>query len=155
MSHNSINPLMDGLSFVLKVNDFCLTRFLLNGHSFFIDLANGDFYKYFIDNQRTSGHQTIIFGLRELNETEMDYYCSNISLPNYLPIDFDSPVNFTVNYEIRTYTSGCYYLDANNVWRSDGLRVSKLYLLYLHASVSLCRLDQQLIIIKHNAFLLI
>lgn len=89
-----------------------------------LDLTSDDLYKYFLDNQRTAGHQSIIFGLRELNETEMEYYCSNISIYNHLPSDFYSPFNFTVNYEIRTYTSGCYYLDANNIWRSDGLRVS-------------------------------
>ena len=110
--------------------NFLLNRFISLLDTF-LDLTNDDLYKYFIDNQRTSGHQSIIFGLRELNETEMEYYCSNISLHNSLPIDFDSPFNFTVNYEIRTYSSGCYYLDANNVWQSDGLRVNEGYLIYL------------------------
>jgi len=32
--------------------------------------------------------------------------------------------NFTSNYELRIYTSGCYYLDSNNNWQSDGLLVS-------------------------------
>jgi hypothetical protein len=33
-------------------------------------------------------------------------------------------LNFTSNYELRIYTSGCYYLDTNNNWQSDGLVVS-------------------------------
>ena len=40
----------------------------------------------------------------------------------------DQSLNFTANYALRMFTSGCYYLDANNHWRSDGLRVSALLL---------------------------
>ncbi|CAF1640812.1 unnamed protein product, partial [Adineta ricciae] len=78
-------------------------------------------YKYFLDNQQTSSHQSFIFGLRELNSTEMNISCSN----NTLPIT-DEQFQFTTNYQLRIYTSGCYYLDENNNWKSDGVRVGSL-----------------------------
>jgi len=89
-----------------------------------IDLTNDSLYRYFIDNEKTSGHRSVVFGLRELNSIEVINYCSNISI-NHPPIT-DQRFNFTSNYELRIYTSGCYYLDQNNTWKSDGLIVGSL-----------------------------
>ncbi|UJR08126.1 hypothetical protein I4U23_012402 [Adineta vaga] len=86
---------------------------------------NESMFTYFIDNQQTIGRQSLIFGLRELNSTESLQFCSNNSSQNDLPIT-DHRFNFTSNYELRIYTSGCYYLDSNNNWKSDGLRVGSL-----------------------------
>jgi hypothetical protein len=86
-----------------------------------LDLTNDTIYKYFIDNQQTFGHQSIIFGLRELNSTEIN----NCSMTTNPPIT-NQRFNFTSNYELRIYTSGCYYLDENNNWQSDGLLVGSL-----------------------------
>jgi hypothetical protein len=85
-------------------------------------LTSESIYTYFIDNQQTSGHQSIVFGLRELNSTEMIDVCSNSSLNN--PPITNQRLNFTSNYQLRIYTSGCYYSDTNNNWQSDGLVVS-------------------------------
>ena len=90
---------------------------------FKLDLTNDNIYTSFIDNQRTSGHRSVIFGIRELNATEIDDFCSNYSFINSPPIS-NELYNFTSNYELRTYASGCYYLDSNNNWQSDGLLVS-------------------------------
>ncbi len=87
-------------------------------------MTKDDLYTYFIDNERLSNHQSIIFGLRELNSTEMEQFCLNSSMNNSLPMIFSDRFNFSSNYEVRTYTSGCYYLDSNNNWQSDGLVVS-------------------------------
>jgi hypothetical protein len=87
-----------------------------------LDLTNDDIYIYFLNNQQTKGHQSIIFGLRELNSTEMNIYCSNQSITT--PPISDQSFNFTSNYELRTYTACCYYLDSNNVWQTNGLVVS-------------------------------
>ncbi len=113
---------MDGLCFVLLVSCFSCERidFLVCSHS---DVTKDGIYTYFIDNQRASHHQSVIFGLRELNSSEIEHFCSNISSNNGLPISTE-PFNFSSNYELRTYTSGCYYLDSNNNWQSDGLLVS-------------------------------
>ncbi|CAF4436052.1 unnamed protein product, partial [Adineta steineri] len=78
------------------------------------------------NNQQTSGHQSLIFGLRELNSTEINNFCSNNNNTNNdLPIT-DEKFNFTSNYQLRIYTSGCYYLDQNNQYKSDGVIVGPL-----------------------------
>ncbi|CAF4232511.1 unnamed protein product, partial [Adineta steineri] len=105
---------------------------LIDGWTIFcpFNLTNDDIYRYFIDNQQTPGHQSLIFGIRELNSTEMNNYClNNSSVNTSLPIT-DQPFSFTSNYELRLYTSGCYYLDENNDWKSDGLIVGSLTNLY-------------------------
>ena len=94
-----------------------------------LDLTDENLYNYFIDNQQTSGHQTLIFGLRELNSTETEDFCSNTSLNN--PPIANERFNFTSDYELRIYTSGCYYLDKTNQWKSDGLVVSVEFILYI------------------------
>jgi hypothetical protein len=87
-------------------------------------LTNESIYTYFINNQKTFGHQSLIFGLRELNSTEILDICSNSSINN--PPITNEQFNFTSNYQLRIYTSGCYYLDSNNNWQSDGLIVGSL-----------------------------
>ncbi|CAF1460939.1 unnamed protein product [Adineta steineri] len=104
---------------------------LIDGWTIFcpFNLTNDDIYRYFINNQQTPGHQSLIYGIRELNSTEVNNYCLNNSPINLLPIT-DEPFNFTSNYEFLLYTSGCYYLDENNNWKSDGLIVGSLTNLY-------------------------
>ncbi|CAF1416666.1 unnamed protein product [Rotaria sordida] len=90
-----------------------------------MNLHNESLYKYFINNEQTSGHQSLIFGLRELNSTEIFQFClENSSIIN--PPITNQPFYFTSNYELRIYTSACYYLDKNNQWKSDGLIVGPL-----------------------------
>ena len=81
-------------------------------------MSNESIYTYFIDNEKTVGHQSVIFGIRELNSTEG---CSNTSMTS--PPITNERFNFTADYDLRVYTSGCYYLDANNNWQADGLVV--------------------------------
>ncbi|CAF1479120.1 unnamed protein product, partial [Rotaria sordida] len=89
------------------------------------NLHNESLYKYFINNEQTSGHQSLIFGLRELNSTEIFQFClENSSIIN--PSITNQPFYFTSNYELRIYTSACYYLDKNNQWKSDELIVGSL-----------------------------
>ncbi|CAM2704040.1 unnamed protein product [Rotaria socialis] len=71
--------------------------------------SNTSKYTYFIDNTRISHHQWAIVGIREMKQCNKD----NLS---------DS-IQFSSDYSIRIYTSGCYYLDSNNNWQSDGLKV--------------------------------
>jgi len=89
----------------------------------YIDLTNDNLLIYFIDNNKTVGHESIIFGIRELNSTEFDMYCINISTDILITDRF---FNFSSNYELRIFTSGCYYLDSNNNWQSNGLLVGSL-----------------------------
>lgn len=94
---------------------------LIDGWTLFCP-SNADHLMYFIDNEQNRGFETIFFGIRELNETEIDFYCSNRT-NSTLPMT-DEPMNFTSNYLLRSFLSGCYYLDENAQWRSDGLRVT-------------------------------
>ncbi|CAF3375209.1 unnamed protein product [Rotaria sp. Silwood1] len=88
------------------------------------NLNNEGLWITFIDNQQMSNHQSVIFGVRELNQTEFDMYCFNETL-NLPPIT-DQPYNFTANYSLRIFISGCYYRDSNDQWQSDGLNVGPL-----------------------------
>ncbi|CAF1137975.1 unnamed protein product [Rotaria sordida] len=99
---------------------------VIDGWSLFCpsNLKDDSLYTYFIDNQRTINHQLVIFGLRELNSTETKYICSNQPITD--PPIIDKRFDFTSNYKILIYTSGCYYLDANNHWQSNGLVVGPL-----------------------------
>ncbi|UJR16214.1 hypothetical protein I4U23_003124 [Adineta vaga] len=88
-------------------------------------LTNDSTYTFFIDNHKTTDHRSIIFGLRQLNATEQTNACSNSSSLQQPPIT-DQPFNFTANYQLRIFTSGCYYLDANNNWQSNDVLVGSL-----------------------------
>ena len=98
--NSSIN-LIDGWT------SFCPSRLSKNG-----------VYTHFIDNRQTVGHRSVIFALREINAL-------NCSANNRLPIS-DERSNFSANYELRVYTSGCYYLDKNKQWQGDGVVVGSL-----------------------------
>ncbi|UJR17142.1 hypothetical protein I4U23_004038 [Adineta vaga] len=86
------------------------------------DLSNESIYRYFVNNQQTLGHSSLVIGLREVNS---DVECLNSSLKSKLPL-INERYNFSSNYEMRVYTSGCYYLDEMNEWKSDGLIVGSL-----------------------------
>ena len=86
------------------------------------DLVDDEIYKCFFDNRQTKDHHLLIFGLRELNTTELNRYCSNRSMNESWP-GFAERYDFMWNYEVRVYSSGCYYLDKSNQWKSDGLMV--------------------------------
>jgi polycystin 1L2 len=61
------------------------------------------------------------YGIRELNSSETNSYCSNKMALNSIPL-IQNPVNFTNDFLIRTYTSGCYYYDTySGKWFADGI----------------------------------
>ena len=74
----------------------------VDGWTFVVNRTN---FTYMIDNQRTLGHRFLIFGLQEYN-------------------------SHFFNYEYRIYVSGCYYLNKENEWISDGLLVGPKTNLY-------------------------
>ena len=88
-------------------------------------LSNESVFTQFIDNERTFGHYSIVFGLRELNSNETAIACSGQSSPSALTMTFNGRFSFTSNYRLRVFTSACYYLDTSHQWRSDGMRVSR------------------------------
>ncbi|CAF4796845.1 unnamed protein product, partial [Rotaria socialis] len=84
------------------------------------NIASDGIHTYFINNNRTAGRQSIVFGFRELSSNELCSY--DLLTP---PIS-DKPFHFSSDYELRTFTSACYYLDSNNDWQSDGLLVGPM-----------------------------
>jgi len=83
------------------------------------DLIQNEYYKHFLNNEKTHGHHSIVYGIRELREDELEEYCSN----GTTKLDIKEPFVFTSNYRVRAYQSGCFYLDFNDQWQSDGLLV--------------------------------
>ena len=93
-------------------------------------------YRYFLDNQKTQDRRSVIFGLRELNSTETTHFCFNQSANASLPPIADTPCHFTSNYELRVYTSGCYYFDERvSQWKSDGVLVSEPFIFRFHVLI--------------------
>ena len=120
-THRSVSSMV-GPSFVLRVNSF-RSLFNLKESLSRVDSTNDTIYRYFLDNRRTVNHQSLIFGLRELNWNETLQYCFNSSLSTAQSPITSEGIHFTADYELRIYTAGCYYVDANHKWKSDGLTV--------------------------------
>ena len=120
--HFEIDPLKSNLSylFIYKFDQFPVLNSSMqniDGWTAFcpLNLTSEGLYTYYLDNEQTLNHRFIVFGLRELNSTEF-------TTPLMLTDRFD----FTSNYQLRIYTSGCYYLDKQNQWKPNGLRVGPL-----------------------------
>ncbi|UJR17607.1 hypothetical protein I4U23_004503, partial [Adineta vaga] len=128
--HIEIHPLNASISYLFIYNFDDVPQLnqsidLMDGWSVFCPLESkkDNTFTYFLDNQRVSKHQSIIFGLRELNSVENQQFCWNNSNNTNSSMIFNDSVYFSSNYELRTYTSACYYLDSNLNWQSDGLIV--------------------------------
>ena len=122
--NNSISDI-DGWTLLCPSSELLSSSHASSSSLVVIGLTNDSIHRYFIDNQRTEDHQAVVVGLRELSSNEMTQVCSTTS-PNTPPITNDR-VNFTSDYQLRTYTSGCYYLDGNNQWKADGLKVRQRF----------------------------
>jgi hypothetical protein len=63
------------------------------------------------------------YGIRELSQNEMNLYCLYRSSSNTFPT-IQSEFNFTSDFMIRSYSSGCYYFDTNTgKWYSNGMDI--------------------------------
>ena len=87
--------------------------------------CSSNFHSLFLDNEQTRNHQSLVFGLRELNSSEILSYCPNNNSQMNPPIT-NEKFNFTSNYFLRIYSSGCYFLDETNQWNDRGLQVGNL-----------------------------
>ena len=77
-----------------------------------LDLTNESVYTYFLDNQQTSTHQSLIFALRQFNGSSSN------------PPWVNERLAFTADYELRLYTSSCFHFDeGTEQWKPDGLKV--------------------------------
>ena len=65
------------------------------------------------------------YGIRELSLNEINFYCSlNKSRKiNKFPL-ISYKINFSSDFMVRSYSSGCYYYDLNTgKWNSDGMDI--------------------------------
>ena len=64
------------------------------------------------------------YNIRELDSNESNLYCSQKSSTNLKFPLIQKRVNFTSDFLIRTYTSGCYYYDIETgKWSSNGMEI--------------------------------
>ena len=85
------------------------------------------FYVFFQNMSQVNGFKGFVgYSIRELNSFEMNQYCFN----NSTQATFDSifknrdKTNFTSDFMLRTYSSGCYYYDGDTgKWSSNGIDV--------------------------------
>jgi len=87
--------------------------------------SNGDF-RFFQNMSQANGFKGFVgYSIRELNSNEIEFYCSKSpnSKLNSFPL-IQSQVNFTSDFMVRAYTSGCYFYDLNTgKWLSDGMDI--------------------------------
>ena len=128
--HLEVHPLSSNLS-SLMIYSFDRSPILnstfsqIDGWSLFCRPSTSEsLYTYFFSNNQTFGHRSLIFGLRQLNATEMNQFCSITSVGIVTPPLTDERFHFTSNYELRLYTSSCFYFDEKtDEWKFDGLTV--------------------------------
>jgi hypothetical protein len=86
--------------------------------------ANDDF-RFFKNMSQVNGFKGFVgYSIRELNSNETEFYCiAPNNKQNSLPL-IQTQVNFTSDFLVRAYTSGCYYYDVNTgKWQSDGMEI--------------------------------
>jgi len=103
-------------------------------------MENESYHTFFQDMREISGFKGFVgYSIRELNNDERKIYCESNSIPTVkvklLPL-IKNQINFTANFMILTYTSGCYYYDSNNgKWSSHGVEIqSETNLKQVHCS---------------------
>ena len=87
---------------------------------------NKSFYRFFYNMSQVNGFKGFVgFSIREMSLNEIDLYCTSNSSGKSLPI-IQNKVNFTRDFRIRSYSSGCFYYDLNTgKWNSDGMEIYK------------------------------
>jgi len=136
-----LKPFDDQISYLVIVKlGYYLPSF--QNHDFFFVLCsnknlvyknNQRVYSLFLSKLQLSNHQgKILYAITELNEKGFMHYCSNETTA-LSPFSFSSEftsANFSDNFEIIAYSSGCYYMDRQSgKWKADGLNVTNLVVL--------------------------
>jgi len=95
---------------------------------YLIFLLIGKRVNVFVQNMtEVNGFRGFIgYAIRELSQSEITLYCLNGTITSRflkLPL-IDKRVNFSSDFMLRSYTSGCYYYDVNTgKWNSDGMDI--------------------------------
>jgi hypothetical protein len=87
--------------------------------------TTNDEFRFFKNMSQVNGFKGFVgYSIRELNSNETDFYCiAPNNKQNLFPL-IQTQVNFTSDFLVRAYTSGCYYYDVNTgKWQSDGMEI--------------------------------
>ena len=87
---------------------------------------NESYYMIFANMNKTNGYNGLVYiSLRELDSNENNYLCNDPQAnKNEPPISKSNYLNFTNNFYLRVYSSGCYFYDTKtNLWSSEGVEV--------------------------------
>ena len=128
--HFEFNSLDKNLSYLL-IYQFDSLPELTNSVSniqnwtLFCSVNKNQIFDYPVNIDQNDDYHSIIFGIRQLTLSENQLFCFNKTLNP--PIN-DRIIGFSADYQIRSYLSTCFFLDENNKWNSDGLRVSLIHI---------------------------
>jgi polycystin 1L2 len=87
---------------------------------------SGNYYLFFQNMSKINGFKGFVgYSIRELDANEAYLYCSqNKSNLNVKFPLIQTRLNFTSDFFIRSYTSGCYYYDTQTgKWSSNGMEI--------------------------------
>ena len=93
------------------------------------DLVNGSNsevnYLIFANMNQTNGFKGVVgMGIRELNNHEKSLYCNDSNSFVEPPISKNTVLNFTSDFWLRVFLSGCYFYDQEtHSWSSKGVEV--------------------------------
>ena len=104
---------------------FLIHFFFEEYNRFISDLQNdtngSQIYNYFLNQKQISGFNGFVgLGIRELTVSEYTFYCNSAYRPNEIPAN-DNPNNFTSNFGLKIFGSGCYFYDIQNgrwIWNN-------------------------------------
>jgi hypothetical protein len=102
------------------------------------------YYLFFLDQKQVNNFQGFLgYGLRELNATEMNFYCvnkKNTTKPPVLsPVGNSTFVStFTTDFSVIVYNGGCYYYEPlTGKWDWTGMKIyADTNLLFTHCSTN-------------------
>ena len=91
-----------------------------------MELINGSFYLFFQNTTEVNGFKGFVgYGLRELDLNETNFYCTDTKYRSEILLT-QTRVNFTTDFMIRSYSSGCYYYDLDTgKWSSYGMQINE------------------------------
>ena len=90
-------------------------------------MENSNYYLFQNMKEINGFKGTIGVGLRELSSEDNYKLCKNVTNVNETIKSLSNQLlNFSSDFGVRIFTSGCYFYDLNkNIWSSDGVEVLK------------------------------
>jgi hypothetical protein len=112
--------------------DYDFFKVLCPYSSDYVTLFNESFYLFFLNSSQVNGYKGFVgYGIRELTPSEINTYCipsvnntNKLNLKSAPLLATTNKINFTNDFYLLSYTSGCYYYDsASGKWTSYGMEV--------------------------------